>query len=171
MSETSSGPGQRLRSFLLAAGSLAALAWLVRSGPLLAPKSHTAGETGASVSVEFDFGGGRRETFAKVPWSAGMTVLDAMRGALGEAGLRRLDYRGEGERAILDAIDGQRNEGYGAQRRNWLCWLNDQLIRRGFGVQPVAAGDQIVWRFSTLPPEMAFSGTGSDADATAVERP
>lgn len=87
-------------------------------------------------------------TFADIPWSPGMTVLQVMDAAEdNEVGLA-FDYTGRGETAILSAIDGVENQGAGRDAKNWLYWVEGRFATKSFAVAEVRPGETVTWRFA-----------------------
>jgi hypothetical protein len=95
------------------------------------------------VALEIDFGNGRT-VVASAPWRQGMTALDVLTAAETDQPLK-IESRGQGDTAFVEAIDGVRN-GTDKSQRNWLVKINGKLIRESAGVTPVKPGDRVLWQ-------------------------
>ena len=111
-----------------------------------APGAARAQFTG--VQLVIDYGNGARKIFSSIAWRPGMTVLDAMEQVRGTPPGAHFVYSGSGAAAFLSEIDSVRNEGGGADKRNWLYWVNMQLGQVGFGAYVLRIGDVVFWRFA-----------------------
>jgi hypothetical protein len=100
---------------------------------------------GLTASLAIDFGNGAKREFTDMPWDERMTVGDLMRAAsLRSPGLA-YEVRGSGEMTLLTSLDGVANgEGNG---RYWLYEVNGLPAQVSFAVQPLAAGDRVLWVF------------------------
>lgn len=96
-------------------------------------------QVAGSVDVEFVSPGVERRE-QSVAWSDGMTVQQATQLA-GET-----TWRGQGEMALLESIDGVSNQG--ADGLNWQLWVNGQYATRGAGAYPLEAGDRVLWKLA-----------------------
>ncbi len=135
---------QALR-FAIAAGLLAVVAWQVHRAAMAQPASSPP----ATVKMTVDYGDGVQKSFVRLPWKAEMTALDALR--LADKHPRGIDakWRGSGANTFLTQIDDLANEGLGANDRNWLVYVNDELIDRSIGVFPLRKSARITWRYVT----------------------
>ena len=97
-----------------------------------------------SVKVIVDYGDGVQKHFTALPWKSGMTALDAMKLSQQHPRGIRFTMRGKGARGFLTSIDGLKNDG---KSRNWIYRLNGKLGDRSFAIQPLKAGDAILWKF------------------------
>jgi hypothetical protein len=98
-----------------------------------------------SVSLEIDFGNGAGREFATLPWSAGMTVADVLKQASRFRPGIVFSQQGVGEGAFLTSLDGV--TGDAAIGRFWIYEINGKSGEVSFAVQPVAAGDRVLWAF------------------------
>ena len=73
---------------------------------------------GPSVSLEVDYGNGARRSWAALPWTQGMSVLDALVAAAAFRPGLTYELRGTDQAALVTSIDGLLNLGDGG--RNWL---------------------------------------------------
>jgi len=97
------------------------------------------------VALEVDFGNGRT-AIAFAAWREGMTALDVLTGAETYKPLK-IECRGKGDTAFVEAIDGVRN-GTDRSQRNWLVKINGKLCRESAGVTPVNPGDRVLWEYA-----------------------
>jgi hypothetical protein len=72
------------------------------------------------------------------------TVLELMKKAAGE-GLLTIDYRGDGEKAFIQSINGTGPTGETKQDKYWIYAINGKPAALGVGSQQVNAGDTIKW--------------------------
>lgn len=107
-----------------------------------APEERPQGET---VALEIDFGNGARRQFDALPWSAGMTVGDLLRQASQFRPAIVFEHDGVGAKAFLTSLEGVPNEGVNG--RFWTYEVNGQFANASFDVQPLAAGDRVLWKF------------------------
>jgi hypothetical protein len=98
-----------------------------------------------TVSLEVDFGNGARREYAALPWREGMTVGDQMRLAQAYRPGLRFSSTGQGELTLLTSLDGVANEGPGG--RSWFYELDGQAAQQSYEVQPLAAGERVLWVF------------------------
>jgi hypothetical protein len=129
-----------MRKFWIAIVVLAALA---------AGSSPGSGDETAVVTLVVDFGDGFQKVFNRISWEEDLTVLAAMETVRDRPHGITFEYRGSGERAFLQSIDRQENEGTGKSKRNWLLHVNGELADRGFGVYALQPGDTATWMFDT----------------------
>jgi hypothetical protein len=136
---------------LVLAVALAAASWALvssrmkRETPPEGPHGSSAGATAGgswtpspppdpaakSVTLTIDFGNGATRSIAALPWRDGMTVGDVMRAA----------------RQFSPGVDYE-VRGTGAGGRCWLYKVDDRPGEVSFEVQPVAAGERVLWEFS-----------------------
>jgi hypothetical protein len=116
---------------------------------LAAAAQPTQAEPAKNVSLVVDYGDGVAKHF-RFAWKEDMTVQDAI--DLAQANPHGLKYRstGSGATAFLTQIDDVRNEGAGADKKNWQFWINGQRAERGFGVFKLARGDKVLWKFAVF---------------------
>lgn len=76
------------------------------------------------------------------PWTAGMTVFDAI-SALSPA--VAVESTGQGEALFVKSIAGQAN--LGSAGDNWIYRVNGKLGDCSCGICEVQAGDEVVWSF------------------------
>jgi len=118
---------------------LLALAWLVLwSGIALAADPRPA------VRLVVDYGDGVQVHFTALPWSNGMTVVDALAASQKHPRGIKFVQRGRGTSAMITEIGGQKNEGDG---KNWLYSVNGKSADVGAGGYELKAGDVILWEF------------------------
>lgn len=109
----------------------------VRSSTSPAP----AGSANEIVSMTVEFGDGRRQEFAAIPWRSGMTVADLFLEVSGIVVIQE----GTGEAAFLTGMNGIEN--MGAEGRNWIYEVNGQSGDRSFAVYEIHPGDRVLWTF------------------------
>lgn len=100
---------------------------------------------GRSVKVTIDYGDGVQKVFLALPWREKMTVLTALQEAEKHPRGIKVTHQGSGERVLVTAIDGVKNEGRG---KNWLYEINGKLADKSAGVCELSAGDAVLWRFA-----------------------
>ncbi len=103
----------------------------------------------ATVALTVDFGDGFQKQFSALPWYQGMTVLALLERAAEQR--RRIVFatRGSGPQTLLVSIDGVENQGGGTRARNWLYSVNGRRAKLGCGARRLAAGDTVLWSFTT----------------------
>jgi hypothetical protein len=105
-----------------------------------APDSQTA-----AVALEIDFGNGARREFAALRWSSGMTVADVMKLAASFRPGLSYSQQGSGAGAYLTSVDGVTAEA--SIGRFWIYEINGKSGKVSFAIQPLAAGDRVLWAF------------------------
>lgn len=106
-----------------------------------------------TVSLILTYTEGVEKHYTLIPWTKGMTALDALKHAKAmpaPMGLT-LDFTGSGETAFVRAIDGLRNEGGGNGARNWTYTVNDELAKASAGVVTLNPGDTVRWTYAGSP--------------------
>lgn len=96
-----------------------------------------------TVSLRIVRGDGTENYFPALPWTAGMTVAQA----LDRAGVRTT-HQGEGPQALLTSIEGQKNEGSGERARNWIYRVNGRLADKSYAAYRLRPGDAVLWTFA-----------------------
>lgn len=149
--------GDRTLPLVLLAASSAAAVWLATMRPPAPPAGPHDGAsraapnwvpapapTGETVSLVIDFGNGARREWT-LPWRDGMTLGDAMEAA--EQFRPGLSYvaEGAGEMSLLTSLEGVANEG--GDGRYWLYSVDGRHGEVSYAVQPLAAGQQVLWQF------------------------
>ncbi len=76
----------------------------------------------------------------------GQTLLSVMQ-ALKSEGRLQVEFKGSGEMSMLASLEGQKNEGMGDTKRNWLFARNGKLSAQGIGQLQLMPGDEITWCF------------------------
>lgn len=103
-------------------------------------KEPSAPQTSGEVTIEIT---GKTLTGTIV---SGETLLEMM-DRLKAAGHIQFEASGTGEMTMIDSLNGQKNEGAGDTRRNWLYAHNGKLSPVGIGQLKLNPGDRIVWCF------------------------
>jgi Domain of unknown function (DUF4430) len=116
------------------------------------PDRFAAAQSGA-VALVIDYNDGVVKSYANLPWTKGMTVLDMMNAAKAHTHGITFEFTGRGGTAFLTQIDDVKNEGGGAGKKNWQFSVNSTYADRGFGIYEVQAGDVVIWGFSTSEPK------------------
>ena len=98
-----------------------------------------------TVQLIVDYHNGVEKHFTRLPWSAKMTVLDAMKKAARVSHGIQFRHQGKGATAFLTQIDNLKNQGGG--RNNWLYEINQKPAQQSFGVQELKPHDLIRWTF------------------------
>jgi Domain of unknown function (DUF4430) len=102
-----------------------------------------------TVRLVVDYGDGASKTVANLPWTKGLTVLEAMKEATNRPHGISFGYTGSGNSAMLTKIDDVANQGGGAGKKNWQYWVNGNDVDRSFATFELQPDDTIVWRFTT----------------------
>ncbi|MBX7165398.1 MAG: DUF4430 domain-containing protein [Pirellulales bacterium] len=105
------------------------------------------------IRLVIDYGDGVEKHFTALAWRDGMTVLDALQAAQKVSHGIQFVSRGQGEIAFVSQIDDLKNQGGGADGRNWVFSVNEKTADRSCGILQVRPGDRIAWRFGGLPPK------------------
>ncbi len=120
-------------------------------GALLATHSsnicRAAESNAATVTLVVDYGDGVEIHFTALPWHKGMTVLDAMAAAGKHPRGITFAQRGSGGAAMITQIGDAKNQGGGAQSKNWLYYVNDEQATMSAGKQTLQPGDVALWKF------------------------
>ena len=96
--------------------------------------------------MKIDFGNGVTHEIKNIRWLEGMNVESLMTLAARVSPGFQFEMSGSGEMTMLTSLDGVANgEGNG---RYWLYSVNDKPGEVSFAVQPLAAGDRVLWKFS-----------------------
>ena len=104
-----------------------------------------------TVLLEIDYRERQENISIQHDVSEGDSVLRLLQAAQ-KAGQLEFEFRGGGETAFIESIDGVKNEG--SNGSNWLYLVNGELADRGCGVKQLASGDKVKWLFSTkYPPD------------------
>jgi hypothetical protein len=85
-------------------------------------------------------------TYKAIAFREGMTVLDALNAVGKHSRPLKFKYRGSGDFAFLDEIDGIKNEGVG--RKNWTYRIDGVRAKVGMGSAKLKAGNHVLWLFS-----------------------
>jgi hypothetical protein len=126
--------------------ALVAAALLILTPGLLTRPA--AGSDEQTVRLLVDYGDGAAKTIADLPWSKGMTVIDAMKEATSRPHGISFSYTGTGSDAMLTKIDDVQNQGGGAGKKNWQYSVNGNYADRSFATCELQAQDTVVWRFA-----------------------
>lgn len=145
-------PLETIAGALVVATVALALAWAMRSGDRARGDAggevayvETPAAAGPTVSLAIDFGNGVEHRYAGIAWKEGMTAADAMAAARGMSPPLAYATRGSGEMTLLTSLDGVTN-GAG-DGRYWFYEVNGRRGEVSFAVQPLAAGDRVLWTF------------------------
>lgn len=112
--------------------------------PFGSAQERTDRKPGKVVALAIDFGDGFEKRYTALPWTAQMTVADALEAARRHPRGIQWEARGSGVHALLIKIDDLANEGRG---RNWIYRVNGKLAEVGIGEQKLEPGDSILWKF------------------------
>jgi len=117
------------------------------------PKTKTADserEIG-TVDLAVDFGSEKKPIAVAVVCSEDSTVLSILERAHNTKDLD-LKFRGSGETAFVESIDGVKNEGAGG--KNWIYRINGKTGDKSAGIYEVDPGDTVSWTFGEPPAEL-----------------
>jgi hypothetical protein len=131
---------------------LAILAFLVPSIAWIGDKAKADETKSSTVKLIIDYNDGAQKVFPAILWKNDMTVHDAMNQAQVNPHGIKFEAKGSGATAFLTQIDDLKNEGGGADKKNWLYRVNGKLAEKGFGAFVLNAGDEVVWKFDILKP-------------------
>ncbi len=109
---------------------------------------NTADKAPPQIKLTVDYGDGVEKRFKALEWKPGLTALEALEQAGRHKRGVRVQHRGSGATAFVEAIDDLENEGGGG--RNWLYQINGEKAKRGAGVSTLAAGDEVLWTFGSM---------------------
>ncbi|BBO36556.1 DUF4430 domain-containing protein [Lacipirellula parvula] len=98
-----------------------------------------------TASLEIRYGNGARREIAALPWHEGMTVGDLMRLAQKFRPGIEFTHTGKEEMSFLTSLDGVANEG--ADGRFWVYDVGGRKAQVSYEVQPLAAGERVLWVF------------------------
>ncbi|MFQ5424352.1 MAG: DUF4430 domain-containing protein [Phycisphaerae bacterium] len=102
-----------------------------------------------AVRLIVDYGDGVEKHFTAIPWKKGMTVLEALKAAASHRHGIVFKHRGRGETALLTQIDDLKNAGAGADRKNWIYWVNEKPADKSFGLYALRPKDVVRWKYAT----------------------
>ena len=108
-----------------------------------------AAQKASTVRLVVDYGDGVQVHFMALPWSEGMTVLEALTAAQKHPRGITFTHRGSGSSALITAIGNLKNEGGGETAKNWLFYVNDKQSEVGVGTYKLKSGDAVLWKFQT----------------------
>jgi len=136
----------------IALGAAALAIWQLSSTTATAPPPWTApaGDAAGTVEMVVETAPGERRVYENLAWQPGMTVLHALQQAKKEAAGPQFTTQGEGANTMVVEIAGFRNEGGGAEAKNWLFFQNGEPVFASCAVQAVEPGDTILWKFTKL---------------------
>ncbi len=97
------------------------------------------------MSLEVDYGNGARRSWAALPWTQGMSVLDALVAAAAFRPGLTYELRGTDQAALVTSIDGLLN--LGDDGRNWLYSVDGERGDESAATRIVDAGARILWHF------------------------
>jgi hypothetical protein len=104
-----------------------------------------------TFSLTIDYGNGERRQFDALPWSESMTVGTALRAAKEFRPGVDFTQQGQGAMALLTSLDGVANDS--TVGRFWIYDVDGHPGEVSFEKQPVAAGQQVRWKYSTQDPK------------------
>lgn len=136
----------RWRWMPLVAGLLAAAGCVPNSAIQEGPQAQ-AGSEPIAVTLRVDFPGSE-DLESEVRVGPPATVSTVLEQAAADQVLT-YQARGDGDFWFLESINQTANRG--AEGDNWIFLVNDQLGQASAGASPVAAGDQVIWRFGAQP--------------------
>ncbi len=101
------------------------------------------------VRLIVDYGDGVEKHFTAIPWKKGMTVLATLNAAASHRHGIVFKHKGRGETALLTQIDDLKNAGAGADRKNWIYWVNEKPADKSFGLYGLKPKDVVRWKYTT----------------------
>ena len=143
-----------LPALLLALAFLALLLafawWQTRNAPATGRAPAAVAPASSSITLVIDFGDGTQRRFTDLPFSPGMTVLDAMSAAAAHARPLAFESKGSGPGAIITSIEGIRDEGARSApgtARAWQYWINAAYGETSVGAGALHPGDRVSWAY------------------------
>jgi len=103
-----------------------------------------------SVQLIIDYADGVQKRFTKLPWREEMTVYEALLAAGRHPRGIKIKFRGSGATAFVMQIDDLKNEGFGADAKNWIYKVNGETASLGAGSMRLERGDIILWTYGQL---------------------
>ncbi len=100
-----------------------------------------------SVQMVVDYGDGVELRLTALRWRAGMTVLDAIETAGAHPHGVKFKLRGTGSTAFVTQIGDLKNEGGGANSRNWIYTVDNQQPDVGVGSCELKPNNVVLWKF------------------------
>ena len=104
-----------------------------------------------TVDLAVDFGKDKKPLSIAVVCSEDSTVLSTLERAHNMKELE-LEFRGSGETAFVESINGVKNEGAGGN--NWIYRVNGKTGDKSAGIYKVDPSDKISWQFGEIPKEL-----------------
>ena len=99
------------------------------------------------VVMAVDYGDGVEKRFTGLPWTKGMTILDALKAAQKHQRGIKYHFRGSKSTALLLRIDDLKNEG--GRGKNWIYRVNGKLGNRSFATRTLEPDDTVLWKFGS----------------------
>lgn len=133
----------------LCAWSAMAGVWLTASRPTAAQQ--LPAPPAATVRLVIDYDDGAQKILTRLAWTDGMTVEDVLKAAHAAPHGITLESRGSKDTFFVLKIDDLSNKSDADRKKNWQYWVNEKYAKMSAGVQKVAAGDTVLWKFAPLP--------------------
>lgn len=120
------------------------------SGPKIKTSDDPKREIG-TVDLVVDFGEEKEPVEVSAVCSEDSTVLSVLERA---HNMKKLDlkFRGKGETAFVESIDGIGNQGAGG--KNWIYRVNGKMGDKSAGLFEVDPGDKVSWNYGKPPKEL-----------------
>jgi hypothetical protein len=99
----------------------------------------------AIAAVDITVNDGCESTLCTIPWSEGMTVIDATVQLRRQVGIT-VAYRGRGPSLFLLQLGNRLAQG--PSGCNWIYTINGRLCNRSAGVQLLQAEDELEWCYA-----------------------
>ncbi len=97
-----------------------------------------------TVSLVVDYGDGAQVHLTALPWSKGMTAVDALAAAQKHRHGVKFVQRGRGANALVTQIGDLKNQGNG---KNWIYAVNGKTAEVGAGTYALEPDDRVLWEF------------------------
>src|SRR5690606_12656524 len=100
-----------------------------------------------TVKIVVDYGDDSEKHLNRIPFTEGMTVLQALNLAQIHPHGVKVSVKGTGEMAMVEGIDGLTNEVGIGEGKNWIYRVNGEQPTKSCGVYTLAPDDVILWKF------------------------
>lgn len=98
------------------------------------------------IELTIDYGDGVEKRFKALPWTEGLTVLEALQAADKHPRGIELAFRGSGSTSFVYRIDDLENRG----AKGWTYQVDGQAAKKSAGVSSLRPGSKVLWKFGAL---------------------